>query len=287
MAFVESGPASKASMSWMHLVGRAAGARDHPGRGEPGAVRHHAEEDRRAVAGPARMEEPARRRHQHRRARPVEALHGQRLIGGDVDDRLAVGRECGLGGPPGEGELAARRSGAAETRGRRKKASSSMATSYGGAARERRHPSGYRRRRPSVRSSAATNAPTPWRTGRPASLGQRPGHRRSTARRHRAHGAQMRHRLAQPLGDDRLRRGPGVGRLARQHLVHHAGQAVLVAPSIEPRARRSPAPGSCRPGCRATAPSRSAAPAPRSRPPARSRSRPPSARPGTAGCSPA
>ena len=49
-----------------------------------------------------------------------------------------------------------------------------------------------------------------------------------------AHGAQMRNRLTQPLGDDRLGSRPSVRRLPRQHLVQHTGQAVLVGSAIEP-----------------------------------------------------
>ena len=47
-----------------------------------------------------------------------------------------------------------------------------------------------------------------------------------------AEGADTGHRIAQPPGDQRLRRGPGVRGLAGQHLVEHAGETVHVAPGI-------------------------------------------------------
>ena len=52
------------------------------------------------------------------------------------------------------------------------------------------------------------------------------------ARPHRPH---ARRRLGEPLRDDRLRRGAGVRRLARQHLVEHRAEAVDVGPGVEPR----------------------------------------------------
>src|SRR3954454_20261388 len=47
----------------------------------------------------------------------------------------------------------------------------------------------------------------------------------------------MRYWLAQSLRNDRLRCGPGVWWLTRQHLVQHTGQTVLVTARVEARLR--------------------------------------------------
>ena len=72
----------------------------------------------------------------------------------------------------------------------------------------------------------------PSGSGPPGSAPAR-GHDRVVHRLgHVAHGAHVRDRRDEPLGDDRLRGGAGEGRLPGQHLVQHAAEAVEVAPAV-------------------------------------------------------
>src|SRR5688500_8276319 len=82
-------------------------------------------------------------------------------------------------------------------------------------------------------TSAAANAATPGNrsVGKPAeSAEHRPFHARGPRGRPRAEGPR---RVGQPAGHDGLGGGTGERRLAGQHLVENAGQAVLIAPGID------------------------------------------------------
>ena len=130
----------------------------------------------------------------------------------------------------GEGARPATRRGAGREPRRRDPAIMAVRRRGRGGGRRRRGHAGRRRRQRREGRAQLGRARVP--VGR--RLGQQPLEDSVQRGRHRlAQPAGGGDRIAQPFGDDRLRGGSGVGRLAGEQLVEHAAQAVEVGPAVE------------------------------------------------------
>ena len=187
-----------------------------------------------------------------RAAQVLEREHRERLAPPAPLARAAVAP------PPGEEHAEAEQEPEPESDGRARRAAARRSRDARSSARRRPRlvdriapvadgvrprPARRRTRAAVAKRSAGASGERPLDAPAPPPPARSPGCARERARR-----------LGEPPAIDRLRRRAGERRLARQHLVEHAAEAVDVGPGVERPARRPPAPGSCRPACPTASP---------------------------------